>query len=504
MKVKINKLFGKYNTEIDLNKKCTILIGENGIGKSTTLKIVDAIIGMRYDELLKYYFESFEVNNIIVLYSELIPTKSDIYNYLESDDFYNDTEGIFDECGYTKDEYLNVYGLSNHEAWDDLCNRITNEEYEELVRSAINGKCSISFRKKIFNILDGHGASELAFSPNELLEKIKKIVLTLFNNYETPFFKLDKYNYLAIKRYDKIFSLNMVRDYTISNNDDKLINNVYDTEIKNNKSKSEYKKLLKEKYLNISKEDYINSNIESFNKVSEYNVFEDLKNKSIDLSKILFNLTYKKADLTKLLRKYYDFVINNNVDLITGGNSRFRNDINKMIYIENYILPLIPKDSLFDVNIDEDYFYQSMFFRFLEKDGLLFNSVKSDEKLIKLQSLFDKYFVTKKVTVTPSRIIVSTNKDDYDDIDYDSLSEGERKLIVIFTLCTLFDDVVLLLDEPETSLSIVWQETLIPDLLNNTNVKNIIVATQSPYITVDDSLTESIYPIISEEGNTYE
>ena len=40
MKININGIYKKYNTSVDLDKKCTIFIGENGIGKSTTMKIV--------------------------------------------------------------------------------------------------------------------------------------------------------------------------------------------------------------------------------------------------------------------------------------------------------------------------------------------------------------------------------------------------------------------------------------------------------------------------------
>lgn len=32
--VRINKLFGKYNNEIDLSNRCIIFIGENGVRKN--------------------------------------------------------------------------------------------------------------------------------------------------------------------------------------------------------------------------------------------------------------------------------------------------------------------------------------------------------------------------------------------------------------------------------------------------------------------------------------
>lgn len=49
-----------------------------------------------------------------------------------------------------------------------------------------------------------------------------------------------------------------------------------------------------------------------------------------------------------------------------------------------------------------------------------------------------------------------------------------------------------MLDEPELSLSLIWQEKLIPDMLKYTQAKQIIVSTHSPYIANDESLTDYI------------
>ena len=44
MGIRINGLFGKTNISFDLSKDCTILIGENGIGKTTALKMLENIL----------------------------------------------------------------------------------------------------------------------------------------------------------------------------------------------------------------------------------------------------------------------------------------------------------------------------------------------------------------------------------------------------------------------------------------------------------------------------
>ena len=58
-----------------------------------------------------------------------------------------------------------------------------------------------------------------------------------------------------------------------------------------------------------------------------------------------------------------------------------------------------------------------------------------------------------------------------------------------------------MLDEPEASLSIVWQEQLIPDLLENVNFNRLLIATQSPYIIESEDLDEYIIPLIDGDQN---
>ena len=73
MKIKIKGLFGGYSNEIDLSNRCNILIGENGIGKTTTLKIIYNLLTFNFVEITKYYFKSIEIQedkDIIELYYE--------------------------------------------------------------------------------------------------------------------------------------------------------------------------------------------------------------------------------------------------------------------------------------------------------------------------------------------------------------------------------------------------------------------------------------------------
>ena len=59
-KVKINGLWGKTDVSFDLYKGCNILSGENGIGKTTALKILESILDFNFIRVAKYRFDSIE------------------------------------------------------------------------------------------------------------------------------------------------------------------------------------------------------------------------------------------------------------------------------------------------------------------------------------------------------------------------------------------------------------------------------------------------------------
>ena len=54
-----------------------------------------------------------------------------------------------------------------------------------------------------------------------------------------------------------------------------------------------------------------------------------------------------------------------------------------------------------------------------------------------------------------------------------------------------FNKVDFSLDEPENSLSLIWQKDIVSDLLDSKTYKRIIVCTQSPFI-VNDRLNEYV------------
>ncbi|MEX0139350.1 ATP-binding protein [Massilia sp. LMS1-1-1.1] len=80
-------------------------------------------------------------------------------------------------------------------------------------------------------------------------------------------------------------------------------------------------------------------------------------------------------------------------------------------------------------------------------------------------------------------------------IDLNTLSSGEKQLISILSLIYLDNrKYAVIFDEPELSLSTEWQEKLLPDLIASGNCSFLLAATHSPYIFAND-LAKSARPM---------
>lgn len=129
-----------------------------------------------------------------------------------------------------------------------------------------------------------------------------------------------------------------------------------------------------------------------------------------------------------------------------------------------------------------------------ENSFILYNYIKGlGEKydnygnLVEKLNLFNKLLQTKKfaqknITFSPQHgfQIISANGDM---LDENLLSSGEQNEIVLLFLLIfeVSDNSVLLIDEPENSLHVVWQQNFLDDILEIARIKNlqVIVSTHS-------------------------
>lgn len=80
-------------------------------------------------------------------------------------------------------------------------------------------------------------------------------------------------------------------------------------------------------------------------------------------------------------------------------------------------------------------------------------------------------------------------------INIDNLSSGEKQILSMFASVYLSDrPKVLLIDEPEISLSLKWQRLLLPELMKAPFCKQLIAITHSPFI-FDNELNDYAIPM---------
>lgn len=117
---------------------------------------------------------------------------------------------------------------------------------------------------------------------------------------------------------------------------------------------------------------------------------------------------------------------------------------------------------------------------------------KYDSAIIKFCDVCNKYLNDKKfvydashVTLEIYRIVNSETSISTDNqVELNQLSSGEKQIVSIFSQIYLELDkkYVVLFDEPELSLSIYWQENLLPDIMASGNCPFLMAVTHSPYI----------------------
>lgn len=79
---------------------------------------------------------------------------------------------------------------------------------------------------------------------------------------------------------------------------------------------------------------------------------------------------------------------------------------------------------------------------------------------------------------------ISINWDNKKSVDYKALSSGEKQVVSIFSDLYLSDysSFALIIDEPELSLSIGWQKKFLPEIMETGRCNFIAAATHSPFI----------------------
>lgn len=100
----------------------------------------------------------------------------------------------------------------------------------------------------------------------------------------------------------------------------------------------------------------------------------------------------------------------------------------------------------------------------------------------------NKYLNSKHFKYDPSDLTLGIHLDDSGDVNntvkLTQLSSGEKQIVSLFSKLYLEQEEksIVIIDEPELSLSIKWQQMLLPDIMRTNNCRFLLTVTHSPFI----------------------
>ena len=433
-KIKIIGLFGRYNVELNFNKEVNIYIGENGLGKTTILNCVYYILKKKYDKLAEIDFNVIQIkfrNNK----TEFAISIDDINEYnsnrmprhsLYDDDAINTIiEDIFDRYRYNNQIFF-------ESAYDEELILTVAKKLSHIINMPF------SFCRRAVNDYLRHERVSIVNKKGNY-KNVEALNRALDNAFNQRIIYLTTY-----RRIENDFSKYFRNEGSFLDNDMLIRFGMSDVE----KSIDNILKLISE------------NSRESFNKMTSVLLKQyssSPKSEKISLSKDEIDKNMLKIIFDRLGNEIAD----NDKDAIFSLLDN--NEIYSIRY--SYLLNLI-------IKLIENYEKQKIY----------------DEKIKKFVDTCNKYLNDKKFVYDQSELKLYVVLDDFniDDgkVELSKLSSGEKQIVSLFSKLYLENekDSILIIDEPELSISMVWQRMLLPDIMRSENCKLLLTVTHSPFI----------------------
>lgn len=414
-------MHGHKDISIEFSTPYSILLSENGQGKTTILKIIDATLTGNIKKLRDASFRSIEIK---------FSNVKDPISILKSDLEYE----------WESRAYEHIRSKTDEETFSTIL---------EIVSKNTSSKNIHSELRELFrnDSQERHPSRNYPFSSIALRELIEEKESVALKKQNLGFFKSIKDNFplktLYLPTYrrveDLISSLNL--DEGIQGNE----------------------------HIRFGLSD-VEATLESIKK-------EILTSCNDSMSRIngeILNRLVKGLSLTKEDRE----LILNNIESLGLVLNRF----GKSLSPEDKELITHKVKSPEDFNDAKNealvYFLSKMYSAFLEQR-------EKDNALSRFSEICSKYFVNKKMTYdeTTLEVFITCNETgNY--IKFEQLSSGEKQIVSLFSKLMLEKGkgLFVLFDEPELSLSVEWQRQLLPDVIESGSCEMLLAMTHSPFI----------------------
>lgn len=419
--IKILGLFGKKDYKISFDNDINIFIAENGFGKTTILNILVASLQGDKKKLSSLPFEKI-----------VLGFKNESIELLKEE---------FNDNNIDKREMRMLLKKMEHK----LPYPIYNSIYREYVES---GEINVRRLRMLIK----------KYSYNSLIERID------YEELDEILWRLDRGKYnksnplkAKFNRIAELIGEEILYFPTYRRIEEELDSFIDVT--------SEEKRRFKSSSINFGMNDVETVITELTNKLKE----DAIHNYSIMNGQILDDLLTEKLLVTSREKIKIDSDI---VKIIIGriGENRIKQLDKLMDFVDN-------NSEVANKTFLEYYLYKLI--------SIYENQKPIDEKIKKYRDVCNCYLVNKEIVYDEVVTEVSIqDKNTKEKIDFRDLSSGEKQILSLF--CKLYlntsKPVIFIIDEPELSLSIIWQKRLIEDIYESGRIALLISTTHSPYI----------------------
>lgn len=440
--IKIEKLFGEKDYKIKLEDNRLILVAENGAGKTTIVNIIYFFISRQWTKLLKYEFFAIEIelasnsirlerNEIDILNSDKLnrllrrysPSIRERVNAFLHNQNFSEFSSNYEKLEYIADEYRlprNLLIEITRYAEREQINLFENtlREKEQLLSSLINTQ-----------ILYLPTYRRIEQDLSNILPDLKEEL----NSYRRKKYRL--------QRDERDTGFVELVEFGMEDVVDKVNRKLIDL-------REDFNSNLKTNLTGGYLKDVINKN---YSKIT-YNQIESLTPES--LVRI-----FDRID-EDVLSQNEKKKLNQFVSSIREGGT-IEKEENKILAYFIYKLTTIYS------KLEKD-----------EKDITEFIRICNDYSSNKV-FLYD--YVNFKILIRP----IENDKINFDKpIEFSNLSSGEKQIVSLFSHIYLSKskNYIVIIDEPELSLSVSWQKRFLSDIANNEKCLGLISVTHSPFI----------------------
>lgn len=416
--IEIRGLFNKHDYRLQFNDVINILIAENGFGKTTILNIIIAVLKQDKKRLKKLPFKYISIG---LNETTIEISKSELYeNVIPKDEMKYLLMRI--------KEYmpLAVYNrlLSKYMEFDNI-------ESDEIL-----------FYLRKYNIDAYHECRHFLE-----LQKPSKVNRAL-----------DK----KFKMIDSIVKKEEVLYFTTYRRIEAELDNFVDF---SSDEKSHFKSKLDNSTINFGMEDVEIIIKELTDKLKQ----DAIEHYSIMNGQIIDDLLNNKVELSDREKREID---TDKVKIVVGriGQNRIQQLDKLMSFIEN------------NSSVENKKFLEYYLFKLI---SIYENQKVIDEKIKKFRDVSNRYLVNKEVVydevMTEVKVIDNEN---HEKLSFSELSSGEKQILSLFAKLYLnaSKPAIFIIDEPELSLSIVWQKRLLEDIYDSGRIALLIATTHSPFI----------------------